>query len=238
MILDRRLGTTGVLSLDAEQVAGASPAQAGGQCGARPSAWQTVADCLEESDSLPQTWLVMRELGDRHAGLSDIEAAQECYLLAHCLAPKEPEPLVRFGVLAMQSERLSDAEKAFEKAQRLDPRYGEAYNGLAMVLQMRKEYGKALEMYLKCLELNPDNLTALLGLFQSSCEMGTFSKIIHYLEVYLSRHPNDREVLACVAALYGREGRKSKAREVLRKIGELEANDVEVAELVQSREPG
>ena len=233
MILDRRIVTMGSLNMGPKQEVADGPVLVDGQCEpqGKPSAWQTMTDCLEKSYSLPRTWRVIRELGDRHAGRSDFDTARECYLLAHCLAPKEPEPLVRFGVLAMQNDDLDDAQRAFEKASRLDPKCAEAYNGSAMVLQMRKDYPAAFETYLKGLELNPDNLTALLGLFQTSCQMGTFSKIIHYLEVYLARHPGDTEVLACLAALYGREGQTSKARETLSKVREIEANSDEAAQM-------
>jgi len=224
MILDRKTVTMGSLNPRGKQEVADGPVLVDAQCEpqGKPSAWQTMTDCLEKSYSLPRTWRVIRELGDRHAGCSDFDTARECYLLAHCLAPKEPEPLVRFGVLAIQNNELDSAQQAFDKARRLDSKYPEAYNGSAMVLQMRKDYPAAFEMYLKCLELSPDNLTALLGLFQTSCQMGTFSKIIHYLELYLLRHPEDTEVLACVATLYAREGQTSKAREVLNKVHELE----------------
>ncbi len=224
MILDRRMLATGSLNMEMSEGAAlvAEPCESQG----KPSVWQMRPNCLEKSDSLPETWRVIRELGDLHAGRSDFAMARECYLLAHCLAPKEPEPLVRFGVLAIQSDELDSAQQAFDKARLLDPKYPEAYNGSAMVLQMRKDYPAAFEMYMKSLELNPDNLTALLGLFQTSCQMGTFSKIIHYLEVYLTRHPGDADVLACLDTLYESEGLRSRAKETRDKTCELELDSV------------
>jgi len=38
-------------------------------------------------------------------------------------------------------------------------------------------------------------------------------------------------VLACLAALYGREGQTSKARQTLSKVREIEANSIESAQM-------
>ena len=89
---------------------------------------------------------------------------------------------------------------------------------MAIIHQNRNDYSAAFEMHLKCLELDTNNLVALLGLFQASCEMGTFAKIIHYLEVYLTGNPTDASVLFCLATLYAREGRLHDARRVTLKI--------------------
>ncbi len=42
--------------------------------------------------------------------------------------------------------------------------------------------------------------------------MGTFAKIIYYLEAYLTKNPADTSVLFCLATLYAREGRLKEAR--------------------------
>jgi tetratricopeptide (TPR) repeat protein len=101
-----------------------------------------------------------------------------------------------------------------------------------MIHQHRGEYDAALEAYLKCLRLDADNLIALLGLFQTSCQMGTFSQIIHYLQVYLDKHPGDASVLFCLASLHAREGRLVRARELLRDVLALEPGKAEAGELL------
>ena len=84
-----------------------------------------------------------------------------------------------------------------------------------MVAQKKNDYEKAFEMYLKSLELDTDNLTALLGLFQTSCQMGSFAKVIYYLEVYLDMHPDDCSVMFSLAALYVKENRFEQSRKTL-----------------------
>ncbi|MCK4625641.1 MAG: hypothetical protein KAV00_10050, partial [Phycisphaerae bacterium] len=98
--------------------------------------------------------------------------------------------------------------------------------------QQRAEYAKAFDMYLKCLELDTDNLVALLGLFQTSCKMENFSQIIHYLEIYLAGHHDDTSVLFCLASLYAKEGRLSDARQAVMEVLALEPNKPEAVELL------
>lgn len=183
-------------------------------------------------NGMDQHYQVMKELGDCYTALADSDRGRQCYRQAAALAPEEPGPYVGLGVIGIQSESLEDALASFEVARRLDPNCAEAYGGLAMVHQQRKDYQPAFEMYLRCLELDTDNLVALLGLFQTSCQMGTFSKIINYLEVYLDRHPGDASVLFCLASLYVKEGQLERARETLNAVVALDPGKAEAVNLL------
>ncbi len=104
-------------------------------------------------------------------------------------------PISVSGVAALQTDKLDDAEIAFRVAYRLDPKCAKACAGLAMVAQQRRDLSRAFDFYMKSLELDTDNILALLGLFQVSCDMGSFAKVIYYLEVYLQMHPGDASVM-------------------------------------------
>jgi len=175
---------------------------------------------------------VLKELGDCYAAMGRLEAAEDCYRDAAALEPTCAAPLVGLGVVALQLGRPAEAETAFQAAARREPRCAEAYGGLAMVRHQRGDFEGAFDMHLKSLELDADNLVALLGLFQASCQMGTFAKVIQYLELYLERHPGDSSVLFCLAALYAREGRLADARECLLSVLSLEPDKKEAAELL------
>lgn len=168
-----------------------------------------------KQDDLALRYEVMQELGDCYTSISDYTRAQQCYEKAASLGPDEPNPYVGFGIIALQENLLDDAEVAFRVACRLDPACSKAYAGLAMVAQKKDDYQQAFEMYLKSLELDTDNLMALLGLFQTSCQMGSFAKIIHYLQVYLDMHPCDGSVMFSLAALHMKEGRFAQSRKIL-----------------------
>ncbi|MHC4529751.1 MAG: tetratricopeptide repeat protein, partial [Planctomycetota bacterium] len=119
---------------------------------------------------------------------------------------------------------------------RLNSGSPKAYSGLAMVAQQRADYKQAFDLYLKCLELDVDNLTALLGLFQTSCQMGSFAKVIHYLELYLNMHPGDTSVMFSLAALYMRDNRLEQSRKILQDILTLEPENKDAANLLEELE--
>jgi tetratricopeptide (TPR) repeat protein len=158
---------------------------------------------------------VLRELGDCYTSVGNYSQAHRCYEKAASLGPDEPGPYVGLGVAALQRDQLDDAEIAFKVACRLDANCAKAYAGLAMVAQQRQDYRLAFDLYMKSLELDGDNIGALLGLFQVSCQMGSFAKVTHYLEVYLDMHPGDTSVMFALAALYMKDGRLEQSRKVL-----------------------
>ncbi len=189
---------------------------------------------LDDADSAgSQRFEVLNELGDCYAALGDLDGAKRCYAQAADLEPNRAAPYVGLGVAAIQLDRLDEAQIAFEAAARREPDCAEAYGGLAMVKQRRQDYPGAFDMHLKCLQLDTDNLVALLGLFQTSCQMGTFAKVIHYLEIYLDRHPGDTSVLFCLATLYAREGQLENARESILSVLALEPGKPEAKQLLR-----
>ncbi len=183
-----------------------------------------------------QHYNVVKELGDCYASVGNFREAQKCYEKAASLSPDEGGPYIGIGVIALQEGKTADAEVAFKVAKRLDPQSSKAYCGLAMIRQNKEQWSESFELYLKCLELDSDNLTALLGLFQMSCQMGSFSKVIHYLEVYLDMHPGDASVMFCLATLHFKDGRVHEAKEILQSILAQDANNTDVANLLEEVE--
>jgi tetratricopeptide (TPR) repeat protein len=177
-------------------------------------------------------YLKLKEMGDCYAALSDTDRARQCYQAAADLTPDRPEAHVGLGALAVQSEDFDAALLAFHKARVLEPACAEAYAGLAMVSQHRQDFSAAFDWYLKCLECDGDNLAALLGLFQASCRMGTFAKIINYLEIYLRKHADDTSVLFCLSTLYARDGKLNLARSAVMQVLAAEPGKPEAHELL------
>lgn len=195
-----------------------------------------TAEGFVVEEGLDQRYEVLKELGDCHTALAHFDRARQCYEEASLLAPDKAGPYVGCGVIGIQTGQLDQAERSFQQAIGVDDGCAEAYAGMAMVSQQRRDYPRAFDYYLKCLDKDADNLVALLGLFQSSCKMGTFAKVIGYLEVYLDRHPGDVSVLFCLATLYARDGRLADARESLMTILTLEPDNAEAATLLHEVE--
>jgi tetratricopeptide (TPR) repeat protein len=193
-------------------------------------------DIIAQGDNDIQNYETLQELGGHYFSVGDYARAQKCYEKTAVLAPDEPDPYVGLGVVALQKNLLDDAEVAFRVACRLDPNCAKGYGGLAMIAQKKAEYKKAFDMYLKCLELDADNMAALLGLFQTSCQMGSFAAIIHYLELYLNTHPHDSSVMFTLAALYVREGCFEQSRKILLDILALNPGNKDAANLLEEVE--
>lgn len=191
---------------------------------------------VDEQHDSTQHYEVLQELGDCYASVGNYSQAQQYYEKAAVLSPDEADPYVGLGVVALQKNLLDDAEIAFRVACRLNTNCAKAYAGFAMVAQQRADYKQAFEMYLKCLELDTDNLTALLGLFQTSCQMGSFAKVIHYLEVYLNMHPGDTSVMFSLAALYMKDDRPEQSRKTLLDILALDSGNEDAANLLEEVE--
>lgn len=195
----------------------------------------TNKNVVQQHDST-QHYETLQEIADCYASVGNYKQAQKCYEKAANLAPDAPEPYVGLGVVALQNNQLDEAEIAFRIACRLDANCAKAYAGLGMVAQQRSDYKQAFEMYLKCLELDTDNLIALLGLFQTSCQMGSFEKVTHYLEVYLNMHPGDTSVMFPLAALYMKDNRLEESGKVLLDILTLDENHKDAANLLEEVE--
>jgi len=202
------------------------------------STTDTEQDVPVEQHNSTQHYEVMMELGDCLTSVGKYDEAQRHYEKSASLSPDAAGPYVGLGVVALQKNKLEDADIAFRVACRLDPKCARAYAGLAMISQQQAHYSQAFKMYLKCLELESDNLTALLGLFQTSCQMGSFEKIIHYLLVYLGMHPGDTSVMFALAALYMKDGRVAESREILHNILALEPGHKDATNLLEEVERG
>lgn len=183
-----------------------------------------------------QHYEVLRELGDCYTSVGNYVQAQRCYEKAASIGPDEPGPYIGLGAAALQTGRCEDAEIAFRVACRLDPNCAKGYAGLAMVAQQRKEYPLSFDLYMKSLELDTDNITALLGLFQVSCQMGSFAKVIHYLQVYLDMHPGDTSVMFALAALHLKDGRPEECRRMLLDLLTLEPANNDARNLLEEVE--
>lgn len=194
---------------------------------------QLIAEHVVVEEGLDQHYEVLKELGDCHASLGNHDRARQCYEEAVVLAPEKAGPAVGIGVVELQSDNLDAADRAFSRAAEIESDCAEAYGGRAMVCQRRGRFQEAFDLYMTCLDKDADNLVALLGLFQTSCQMGSFARVIGYLQVYVDRHPGDTSVLYCLATLQARDGRFDEAAGALETILALEPGSAEAAGLLE-----
>ena len=66
--------------------------------------------------------------------------------------------------------------------------------------------------------------------------MGSFAKVIYYLEVYLQMHPGDTSVMFALSALYFKDGQPEKSRRILLDLLSLEPANRDAAGLLEEVE--
>jgi Flp pilus assembly protein TadD len=140
------------------------------------------------------------------------------------------------AALAIREGRFREAKEHYQKAIAINPLSSDAYIGFAVACHQLNECEAAFEAYMKCLELDQDNLVALLGLFQTSRQMGTFAQITRYLEIYLQGHQDDTAVLFCLATLYARDSRFDEARQAVLKVLSIEPEKTDAMNLLRQIE--
>jgi len=69
-----------------------------------------------------------------------------------------------------------------------------------------------------------------------SCQMGSFARVIDYLNVYLDSHPGDTAVMFCLATLYVKEDKPQQARHLLEDILTLEPHHNDACNLLEEVE--
>lgn len=179
-----------------------------------------------------QRYYALKELADCYVEMQRYPEAGKTYKEAIELRPDMYEAWLGLGLLAVQANQLSVAEDALNRVLEIDPDCAQACAALAVTHQKGENHNAAFDMYLRALELDADNMLALLGLFQTSVKLGSFAKIIYYLELYLDCHEDDASVLFCLATLYGKEGRYEKARDLLRRVVAIEPGKAEAVALL------
>jgi tetratricopeptide (TPR) repeat protein len=70
--------------------------------------------------------------------------------------PDSPSLFNKMGIVNLQTHHLKDAKKNFERSTKLDKKFADGYNNLAVTYYYEKKYGKAIKLYTKAIELRED----------------------------------------------------------------------------------
>jgi tetratricopeptide (TPR) repeat protein len=77
----------------------------------------------------------------------------------------------KIGIAYLQMMQLKDADKAFQRAIKMNPKYAEPINNLGVVYYIRKKYSKAIHDYEKALAIDENAAS-----FHSNLGMALFEK--------------------------------------------------------------
>lgn len=95
-------------------------------------------------------------MGDSLSGIGKVEAALSSFLLAATFDPTDPEPVVKAGLLYLDTSRLDPAIKQFERALEINKNYPKAYYYIGKAAFMMGNLQKALDSALAERRANPN----------------------------------------------------------------------------------
>jgi len=120
----------------------------------------------------------------------DYRTALEHFLTAEAHSPALPSLHQQIGKAFLSLDQLEDAERAFNRALKLDPENHIAFNGLAEVYLRTKEYEKALECGLTSVGLIYNHPKAHYNVGMAFIGVRDFVRAAEAMEITLSMAPN------------------------------------------------
>ncbi len=143
----------------------------------------------------------------------------ETIAAARALVKKQPDQAIAYNALGLSLAGNGDfdaAETNFKKAVQLDPKFLNAYIGLAKIAMQRKDLDGAIKHYQTVLKQQSDFLPAMLGLsavYQLKQDRVTS---VQWVEKAHDAHPDRAEVSAMLVDMHLKAGEKLKAAQVAR----------------------
>jgi len=152
------------------------------------------------------------------------------------VSPNDPEGAHVAGLICRQLGQYDDALRHFTRAAAMGYQQAESLSGMASIYVVRKDLGKAEELYKKALQIDPHNTTALLGLGSVYGEqkreaeaMQAFQDAIRY-----GQRINTGMAYVGISNLHRKAGRLAEAREALAKAVEAEPSNPVIARIAAS----
>lgn len=117
--------------------------------------------------------------------------------------PKLAAPYANLGIAYLQTNRLNDAEKAFEKATALNPKHAPYWNYLGITLRQTGKFNEAQTAYNKALQADPEYGDAHLnlGILQDLYLKNPTAALTHYQAYQAQANPKDKQVDKWIADL-------------------------------------
>jgi tetratricopeptide (TPR) repeat protein len=135
-------------------------------------------------------------------------ARSELTALSHDY-PKDPQPQVELGLLALSEQKYRDAEEAFTKLRATDdPR---AYAGLGAVYSFEKQFDKALQVLNEGLKKSPDSELIKRQLANSAAMAGKYDLAITQLREVLTANPKSAPDSLALGDVYDLKGDSNNA---------------------------
>lgn len=129
------------------------------------------------------------------------------------------------GIIEMDVRHYAAAEADFRKALGLSPEFAEAKANLGASLSRQHRANEAIEVLGAAFEENPLNQAAKLNFADALFQAGRDTESRILAEEMLAKNPNDYDVLAHLARIYGKKGEHQKVVDTIQKIWNAKGYD-------------
>ena len=130
-----------------------------------------------------------------YKGLNEFKSAEEAFLRALTLAPKQPHVITNLANLYRQWVRLPEAITRYREALALESNNLPARVNLGRALLDLSDYPAAEAEFAQVLELRPDHINATIGLAQSLQHQGNQNGAVGLFQGVLNLEPNNAPAL-------------------------------------------
>ena len=118
------------------------------------------------------------------------------------------------GKIALERERLKQAQKYFKQALKIERNFYQAAIGLGVIHEEKKEYEKAAKVYKSYLKKDSANYVVLVHLVQIMFSLGEFKKVIPHLEKLVGIDQGNVNLKVKLGILYSDDQKYEKAIEI------------------------
>lgn len=122
------------------------------------------------------------------------------------------------GALELYEDKREEAKHWFNLSLSLDNYNDVAKAGLAYCISIEGKKNDAWRLYIEAIEINPENLNAILGIIDLGYQLKLLPQVEDTLRKYLSFHPADTDILYSLAGCLFAQNRFNEARTELEKI--------------------
>lgn len=178
--------------------------------GSRGGAPAVLKQYEEFAKEYPYSSEIQRLFGEKLAAAKDYKRAVQQFRHVLELDPENVEALVAVGNAYTQMGDVDEATKYFSKAIDINPDKVEVYEAVATLLN-EKNPAKAISIYKKALQLNPNIQKLYLNLANLYDQQGKTADAIQTLEQGLPRVGEKPELLTMLGLLYEKTGDTAKS---------------------------
>lgn len=176
----------------------------------------TVKSSATSESTLAEAYGTMGEI---YQAYSLVEPAQECYVNASRVSPKDFRWIYLLAKLDQQGGRAGEAIRRYLIARGLRPEYVAAPVNLGNIYLQMNRVAEAKESYLAALQIEPNNPAANYGLGQLELSARHYAEAVDYFEKALAQAPGANRIHYSLAMAYRGLGNDERAKNHLAQQG-------------------